>query len=624
VLNYKKQYLLTITGGSQPSVNWLDADSRAQATASYVWNEEAGRSRLVLASWQLGSTNPQAITRQTSGTFTTPPITMNAPQTVTFRSVTQYFVEAATPIGELTGRGWYDAGSGATIGLRSTEVGFGNQTRALFRRWTGSATAETPAITITVNEPKRISAEWARQYLLSVRSDYGTKQDESWVGQGERTIIALDPVVDQGNLTRRVFSGWSGDAQSANQRLEVLMDRPKTVRAEWKTQFFVEAATPIGELTGRGWYDAGSGATIGLRSTEVGFGNQTRALFRRWTGSATAETPAITITVNEPKTVRAEWKTQYFVTVKSLYGSPAGQGWFDKGFRNAISVEPIVELGNGTQRVLKAWIGAEGRPPLFDVEVIRPLSFEADWKTQFLLRVDSDFPQATSRGGWFDKDSIATVSVATPLLEHGNNTRHAFAGWLGNTKETSFAIRMDSPKLTRANWKTQYPVTINSQYGQVIGDGWHDSGSTVQIGLSPTAVGVLVLQTFDGWTGDLNSNSPDSRVLVDSPKVITAKWRTDYTQLVVVLAVAGAVGGFVIRRRGYLRRKRAGTTSAPTLFEGRASTIPVLAHTPAPQEPEPAPAPERVLCKQCGTVNTAGSKFCKSCGTAIQDGARRS
>jgi hypothetical protein len=254
--------------------------------------------------------------------------------------------------------------------------------------------------------------------------------------------------------------------------------------------------------------------------------------------------------MDKPKAVRAEWKTQYFVAIKSIYGKPSGQGWFDKGFRNVISVEPIVDLGNGTQRVLKAWKGAEDRPPLFDVEVVRPLSFEADWKTQFLLRVDSDFPQATSNGGWFDKDSIATVSVSTPTLEHANSTRHVFAGWLGNTRETTLAIRMDSPKLTIANWKTQYLVTVNSQYGQAVGEGWHDIGSTVQIGLSTTAVGVLVQEVFDGWTGDFNSNSPDSRILVDSPKVIAAKWRTDYSQLIVVLAVVGAAGVFIIRQRG--------------------------------------------------------------------------
>ncbi|MBI2127077.1 MAG: S8/S53 family peptidase [Thaumarchaeota archaeon] len=470
-LNYKKQYLLTVSGGSQPSSDWLDVDSEAKATTSYIWNEEAGKSRLVLVSWQLGNANPQPITRQTSGTFTIPPIIMNAPQVLTFRSVTQFFVNASTPFGEVTGKGWYDSGTGATIGLQPGEVGFGNQTRVLFKRWTGSVTTETPTTTITVNEPKRISAEWALQYLLSVRSDYGVKQNESWVDQGARTTVILNPLVDQGNLTRRALAGWSGDMQSSSQRLEVLMDKPKTIKAEWKTQ--------------------------------------------------------------------------YFVVVKSIYGKPAGQGWFDKGLRDIISVEPTVDLGNGTQRVFKAWKGGEGKPPLFDVEVIRPLNFEADWKTQFLLRVDTDFPQATSSGGWFDEDSIATVSVSSPILERRNGTMHVFAG-----KETSLTIRMDSPKIAAINWKTQYLVTINSRYGQAIGDGWHDSGSTAQIGLSPTAVGVLVQQAFDGWTGDLDSSNPDSRVLVDSPKVITAKWRTDYTQLIVVLAVAGAVGVFVIRRRG--------------------------------------------------------------------------
>ncbi len=475
-LVYRKQHSLTIVGGAQPSSNWFDTNSEARAQSLYVWNEEAGRSRLALVSWQLDAGSAQPITRQTTGAFITPAIVMDAPHSITFRSIAQFFVNASTPVGELNGGGWYDTGTSAPIALRSTELNLGNQTRMQFRRWSGSSTSSSASITIAVDSPKRLTAEWMRQYMLTIRSEYGIEKNETWQDQGARALVFIDPTVDQRNLTRRIVTGWSGDAQSTNQRLEVLIDKPKTVRAEWKTQ--------------------------------------------------------------------------YFVAVKSIYGKPAGQGWFDKGFRNIISVEPIVDLGNGTQRVLKAWKGAEGKPPLFDVEVIRPLNFEADWKTQFLLRVDTDFPQATSGGGWFDKDSTATVTVSTPTLEYGNSTRHVFSGWLGNAKETSLSIKMDSPKLTRANWKTQYLLTINSPYGQVIGDGWHDSGSTAQIGLSTTAVGVLVQQAFDGWTGDLSSNNPDSRVLVDSPKFISAKWRTDYTQLIIVFAVVGAVGVFVIRRRG--------------------------------------------------------------------------
>jgi len=59
-----------------------------------------------------------------------------------------------------------------------------------------------------------------------------------------------------------------------------------------------------------------------------------------------------------------------------------------------------------------------------------------------------------------------------------------------------------------------------------------------------------------GWTGDFSANSPDFRISVDSPKVLTAKWRTDYAQSIVLLIVVGAVGVFIIRRKGDWERKR--------------------------------------------------------------------
>ncbi len=475
-LSYKAQYLLSVIGGSEPTNNWFDANVETRVMSSYVWNEEPSNSRIVLQSWRLGNTNPQPLARQISGIFTTPTIMMNAPYVVTFGSISQFFVEAITPLGETTGRGWYDAGSRATISLERVQLDFANRTRSLFKQWLGSAIAGLPTITITVDSSKKLTAEWKKEYLLAVKDNYGAARNDAWYEAGSKALVLVEPIIDQRNQTRRVFKGWLGDAQATTPLVEVLVDRPKALQADRTTQ--------------------------------------------------------------------------YFITVTSSYGTPSGGGWLDKGSQGIISVEPLFDSGNQTRRVLTGWSGTENKEPQFSLELTRPMSFEAQWKTQYLFSINSDYGQPFG-GGWFDRGSSVRASVNSSLVDHGNGTRHVFAGWQDLSKENPIIFAMDSPKLIKANWRTQYFVNVTSQFGGAGGSGWYDSGSNATIKVSSSANGFLVRQVFDGWSGDLDSKEPETRILVDSPKIVTATWGTDYIQLVaVVLAVSGvALVGLLFKRR---------------------------------------------------------------------------
>ncbi len=321
LLGYKTQYLLSVIGGSQPLTIWFDSNTETRAMSSYVWNEETNSSRLVLRSWQIGNTNPQPIVRQTSGTFITPPITMSAPNQVTFGSINQFFVEAITPVSATTGRGWYDSGSSATIGVGPTELDFGNGTRASFRQWTGSATGTSPTITIIVSSPKRLSAEWVRLYLLSVNSNYGVGTKESWHESGSQVIASVEPSIDQGNQTRRVFARWLGGAQGTTPVIEVLVDRPKTLRTEWRTQYFVSVTSQFGETRGSGWHDSGSSVPVNVSSTVNGI--LVRQVFDGWRGDLHADSPDTRVLVDSPKVITAKWRTDYIQLI-GVVGVVAG------------------------------------------------------------------------------------------------------------------------------------------------------------------------------------------------------------------------------------------------------------------------------------------------------------
>jgi Subtilase family len=107
------------------------------------------------------------------------------------------------------------------------------------------------------------------------------------------------------------------------------------------------------------------------------------------------------------------------------------------------------------------------------------------------------------------------------------------------------------------HYTLQFHIQVTSQYGYATGTGWYDANSTATVSVTPTQTGGL---EFQGWIGDVISNSPFVEVRVDSSKEMTATWRTTqgaYNGLNVagfVLAIVFSISVAVIVR--YKTRKR--------------------------------------------------------------------
>jgi len=75
--------------------------------------------------------------------------------------------------------------------------------------------------------------------------------------------------------------------------------------------------------------------------------------------------------------------TQYVVSITSPYRAPKGSGWYDEGSEAEISIEPSVELANGTRMVFAGWRGdltANTSEHRFRVD--GPKKVEATWKAE--------------------------------------------------------------------------------------------------------------------------------------------------------------------------------------------------------------------------------------------------
>jgi len=227
---YKTQYLLTVNrnGGATSPGGWYDAYAVVQVTATSPSNVIDNASRLVFTNWS-GDYNSE------SASIT---LTMTRPFTVNANWKAQFYVNIISPPGSVTGAGWYDVGAQATISAQSPIQVSANQ-RQVFAGWSGGLTSPESVVKVTVNSPITIQAQWTTQYLVIVQSPYGNPQGSGWYDAQAAARISLSPEINYGNRTRRVFVQWQGDYTGNKASLTLTVDGPKTLIAEWATQYEV-------------------------------------------------------------------------------------------------------------------------------------------------------------------------------------------------------------------------------------------------------------------------------------------------------------------------------------------------------------------------------------------------
>lgn len=166
-------------------------------------------------------------------------------------------------------------------------------------------------------------------------------------------------------------------------------------------------------------------------------------------------------------------------------------------------------------------------------------------------------PPSPTGDNWFDMNSDIVVSV--PYVTNlDQNSRTQLTGWsldgsssqpIPRQEDGTFStptISMSSPHTAYFGYVTQYYVNILSEFGHVTGGGWHDSGTTVTISVVPSQ-DFPVGHVFSGWQGANGSNANSINLLVDSPKTLTANWKSDYGPVIAVgTIIIGCAAGLAV------------------------------------------------------------------------------
>jgi len=169
-----------------------------------------------------------------------PEVRVSAPGECRFEYALQHYLEvrSAYPI---SGSGWYDHGEKVIVSA-PPEATSATDSRVVFRGWSGDYSTSDAQISVLMDAPKQITAEYTTQYMLRVISPFGRTEGSGWYDEGSSaTFSVTSPVPVEGLMGilggKYVFDHWSGDSDARAASVSVWMHAPMTVTAEWRTDY---------------------------------------------------------------------------------------------------------------------------------------------------------------------------------------------------------------------------------------------------------------------------------------------------------------------------------------------------------------------------------------------------
>lgn len=255
-----------------------------------------------------------------------------------------------------------------------------------------------------------------------------------------------------------------------------------------------------------------------------------------------------TTTYEKPKTfeLKVETNPAGIVAVN-------GGGTFSDGIAASFSVSSLIAPLNANQRyVFSSWTGDfSGAAPSGTLTMNSAKNVVANYQLQNFLKVTVD-PQgiASATGeGWYIPTESVTVGPLPASISGGEGARYVLEQWMVDdapVSGTSVQVNMDLPHTVVAHYKTQYRLTVSSDYGITEGGGWYDAGDSATFSVtSPVDTSYGVKQVFERWSGDSQSGSATATIVMDSPNSVTAVWRTDSTILYATIAL-GILAAFIL------------------------------------------------------------------------------
>ena len=264
----------------------------------------------------------------------------NTGATHVFSYSAQYYLTVKTSYGAPKGEDWYDSGSSVQTVLNTGEVLESPGIDHVFTGWgsdaSGTGLTSNP---ILMDKPKNATANWKTRFLLTVESDPTNVTNllgTGWFDAGSQATFSAPTVAPVNSDSRLRFDHWSGAFAGQSSSGSVTMDRPKVVQAHYLAQYLLtihyDPPSIPHSLNGTSWQDANTDVPLGPAPPTIDLSSVERLRFVAWVENGNPLPGAsIDMHMDTPHELTLSYITQYYVDVRSSYGTVSGSGWYDKG-----------------------------------------------------------------------------------------------------------------------------------------------------------------------------------------------------------------------------------------------------------------------------------------------------
>jgi hypothetical protein len=559
--------------------------SVAGLPVSFWWDSGSGHTFAYSSPLVVTADSKQYVWTSTSGqsTLQSGSLTVSSSGSVTGNYKTQYYLTVTSPYDSPTPQsGWFDSGTEVTESVTSPVFG-PSGTQYVCTGWSGSgsvpASGGTSSVTFTITQASSITWSWETQYQVTF-SQTGVGLDFSgtvvtvdnvnygvsglpvsfWYDSGSMHSFAYASPLTVNASSQYAWSSTSGlsGLQSGNLTITASGSVVGNYIAQNKVTFdqvgvgsdftgtvVIIDGSPyaLSSLPASFSWSIGSNHTFAFQSPLVVSANSKQYVWTSTSGLSTLQSGSITVTTYG--SIIGNYKTQYYMTVASLYDSPTpASGWFDSGTGITESITSPAAGPSGTQYVCTGWSGsgsvpASGGTSSVTFTITQASSITWSWETQYYLTVTSPYDSPTPQSGWFDSGTGITESVTSPT-SGPPGIQYACTGWNGSGSVpasgsvSSVTFTISAPSNITWNWKTQYYLAVTSPYNSPTPpSGWFDSGTIITDSVtSPTAGPSDTQYVCTGWTGSgsvpASGSTPSETFTISAPSNVTWNWETQY------------------------------------------------------------------------------------------------
>jgi len=533
-------------------------------------------------------------------------ITMSAARSVTANYVVQYQLTLSITAGvpglltNITGGTngtFYDSGSNLNL-TAASPVADGPSKQWRFANWTGDVTASPNAanpVPVTMDQARSITANYVEQYLQ-------TFAHTGLIADATGTVVTVDAVaktladlpfskyVDAGTTVSYTFANPVTSSVAGKQyRLSSVSGAASgyTVSsansitgnyvAQFKLTLSITAGVPnglsnIGGGTTNTFYDDGTALNLSA-TTPVADGPGKQWRFNDWTGDLTSSpdsTNPVSVTMNQARSITANYIEQYQLTLAITAGVPSGLTnigggtngtFYDVGTNLTLTATTPVADGPSKQWRFDNWTGdvASSPNPSNPVSVImnQARSITANYVEQFLQTFAQTGLAADVNGTVVTVDGNAKLLGALPytkFVDNGTTVSYSFNNPV-TSSITGKRYRLDSvtgpttgyvvsgANTVTGNYVAQFQLTLaitagvpgglSNISGATNGTFYDDGTGLTLTATTPVPDGATKQWRFDNWTGDVssppNTANPVS-VTMNQPRSINANYIAQYLQ----------------------------------------------------------------------------------------------